>query len=349
MTCIFEGARVRNGRIPSDSARWLARQVRSMGVPLAAILEGTRLAEDWLDDENALITPEQYLAVVGNSLDATGDPALGLTVGPRQYLGDLGFLGYAIISSPTLLEANQTALKFWELNGSLVTLSCREEGEFLSWEILPAFPIPVGRLWIYAVEELLTTFYKAAGFLSNQAFRFSEIRLSYPEPGHGHLYRELFECPVIFGAGADLFKASISFGGLQTYTGHPQMAEVCRQQCQAMQERLRGSDELVASIREIIVSCMGRLPRLPEVAGTLAMSPRTLRRRLKERSTTYQHILDEVRAELAKEYVSSTILSVEQIAGRIGFTEATTFRRAFRKWTGMSIREYRRKEAKKAR
>ena len=142
MTCIFEGARVRNGRIPSDSARWLARQVRSMGVPLAAILEGTRLAEDWLDDENALITPEQYLAVVGNSLDATGDPALGLTVGPRQYLGDLGFLGYAIISSPTLLEANQTALKFWELNGSLVTLSCREEGEFLSWEILPAFPIP---------------------------------------------------------------------------------------------------------------------------------------------------------------------------------------------------------------
>lgn len=334
---------MRNGRIPSDSARWLARQVRSIGVPLAVILKGTGLPEDWLDDESALITPEQYLTIVGNSLDGTGDPALGMTIGPKQYLGDLGFLGYAIISSPTLREANQAALQFWELNGSLVTLSFREDGECLTWEISPAFPMSSGRLWAYAVEELLTTFHKAAGFLSNQAFRFSEVRLSYPEPAHGRLYRELFDCPVSFGGEADLFRAARDFTALQTFTGHPQMAELCRQQCQAMQDRLRGSDELITSIREIIISSMGRLPHLPEVAGTLAMSPRTLRRRLQERSTTYQHILDEVRVELAKEYVASTALSVEQIAGRIGFTEATTFRRAFRKWTGRSIKEYRKK------
>ena len=71
------------------------------------------------------------------------------------------------------------------------------------------------------------------------------------------------------------------------------------------------------------------------------MSPRTMRRRLQERGTTYQHILDEVRIELAKEYLVSTGLSVDQIAGRIGFTEATTFRRAFKKWTGTNIREFR--------
>ncbi|HPW69453.1 MAG: helix-turn-helix transcriptional regulator [Desulfomonilia bacterium] len=86
---------------------------------------------------------------------------------------------------------------------------------------------------------------------------------------------------------------------------------------------------------------MGRIPHLPEVARRLAMSPRTMRRRLQERGTTYQHILDEVRIELAKEYLGSTALSVDQIAGPIGFTEAATFRKAFKKWTGKNIREFR--------
>jgi AraC-like DNA-binding protein len=71
------------------------------------------------------------------------------------------------------------------------------------------------------------------------------------------------------------------------------------------------------------------------------MSARTLRRRLQERSTTFKHIVDEVRVEMAKEYLATTDLSVDQIACRIGFTEATTFRRAFKKWTGRKVREFR--------
>ena len=69
------------------------------------------------------------------------------------------------------------------------------------------------------------------------------------------------------------------------------------------------------------------------------------KRQLHERGTTYQHILDEIRIELAKEYVASTGLSVDQIAGRIGFAEATTFRRAFKKWTGMNIKEFKRRRS----
>lgn len=334
-------------KIPSDSAKWLARQVLSMGVSLERVLRGTDLSLFWMNDENALVTPAQYLTIVENALDITGDPALGLNIGPKQYLGDLGFLGYAIISSPTLREANEAALQFWELNGSLVTLSYSEEQEYGTWRILPAFPMNDHRLWVYAVDELLSTFHKAACFLSNQEIRYAEIQLSYPDPGHGRLYRELFKCPVSFGHEADLFRVASSLSQQPTFTGHPQMALVCREQCRELQAKLKGKDELVTSIREIIISSMGRLPHLAAVAGTLAMSPRTLRRRLQERNTTYQHILDEVRIELAKEYVGTTNLSVDQIACRIGFTEAATFRRAFKKWTGMNVKEFRRKNGEK--
>ena len=340
MVLMERGFKMRE-RIPSDSARWLVKEMASMGISPGRIIRGTDLPDSWLDDPGALITPSQYLSIVTNALEESKDPALGLHVGPRQQLGELGFWGYAIISSPTLREANQVALQFWELNGSLVTLDFREEPGCAAWRISPAFPMKDGRLWTFAVEELLTTFHTAASFLMNHEFRYARINLSYPDPGYGIKYRELFECPVCFGSDEDIFRVAIADTDRPTFTGHPRMALVCREQCRELQARLRWGDELTGAIREIIISSMGRIPHLPEVARRLAMSPRTLRRRLQERGTTYQHILDEVRIELAKKYLVSTGLSVDQIAGRIGFTEATTFRRAFKKWTGTNIREFR--------
>jgi len=127
--------------------------------------------------------------------------------------------------------------------------------------------------------------------------------------------------------------------------GNTQLARICKQQCREFMAKLKGSDKLISAIRDILIASQGQLPRLPIIAEQLAMSPRTLRRRLQERNTTYQIILDEFRIELAKEYITTTSLSVDQIANRIGFSEATTFRRALKKWTGLNIGEFRRIKA----
>lgn len=331
-------------KIPSYSAKWLVRQLVTQGIPLNRILRGTDLSEVWLKDENALIAPANYLTIVNNALDESKDPALALHLGQKPNLGELGIWGYAIISSPTLGEANQVALQFWELNGALVTLSYKKEHDCSTWEISPAFPMDSLRTWIFAVEELLSTFFSGSDFLSNQDFQIAEIHLSYPDPGHGALYRELFNCPVYFNKDVDLFRICFPFEDVPTSMGNPQLAAICKQQCQELMAKLKGSDEMIVAIRDAIIASLGQFPRLPEIAGQLAMSPRTLRRRLQERNATYQHILDEIRVELAKEYIVTTNLSVDQIASRIGFSEATTLRRAFKKWTGLNIKEFRRIE-----
>ncbi len=329
-------------KMPSYSAKWLVRQLASKGIPLPEILRGTDLSPAWLEDETSLISQSQYLRLVGNALDETGDPALALHLGRQPNLGELGIWGYAIISSPTLGEANQVAMQFWELNGALVTIKHRKEGESSVWEIFPAFPMESPRLWIFAVEELLSTFFSGCDFLTRQEFQIDEIRLSYPDPGHGDLYREMFKCPVLFGRDRDLFRISFPFEDIPTSMGNPQLAAICKQQCQELMAKLRRSDELIGAIREAIIASLGQFPHLGEIAAHLAMSPRTLRRRLFERNTTYQHVLDEIRLELTKEYLTTTSLSVDQIASRLGFSEATTLRRAFRKWTGTTIKEFRR-------
>jgi AraC-like DNA-binding protein len=319
-------------------------QLSLRGISFDRILKGTSLGEAWFTDENALISPAQYLTIVNNSLDETGDPALALHLGQQPNLGELGIWGYAIISSPTLGEANQVAMQFWELNGALVSISYHKENDCSTWEIYPAFPMDSPRTWVFAVEELLSTFHSDSGFVSNQHFPISEILLSYPDPGHGELYRELFNCPVYFNRDVALLRISMPFEEVPTSMGNPRLAAICKQQCQELMAKLKGSDGLIDAIRDAIIASLGQFPHLPEIASRLAMSPRTLRRRLQERNTTYQRILDEIRVELARQYIETTNLSVDQIASRIGFSEATTFRRAFKKWIGMNIKEFRRIE-----
>jgi AraC-like DNA-binding protein len=335
--------------IPADSARWLVKEMVRQKIPPDRLLAGTCLAEGWLANPEATLSREQYLRIIDNALALSGNPGLGLSLGRYHNFSEYGFWGYALMSSGTLEEATQIVLPFWELTGSLVRLSYVRGKYCDTWEISPAFPMESRRAWQYSVEELLSTFLSGVCQLVNREVRFSEIEVSYPEPAYGQRYEEQFRCPVSFGRRKDLFRTSPHLRELPTSTGHPEVAAFCRRRCEEIMAKMRKSDARVDAIRKIIMSSPGRFPRLDEVAARLALSPRTLRRRLEERNTTYRKILDEVRAELSREYLLSTTLSVDQVSERIGFAETGSFRRAFRRWTGRSVSEFRRDASRTSR
>ena len=81
--------------------------------------------------------------------------------------------------------------------------------------------------------------------------------------------------------------------------------------------------------------------KIEAVAERLNMSSRTLRRRLALQDKTYQQILTEVRKQLAIQFLRNSKFSSEEIADRLGFTDAANFRHAFKKWTGKNTSEYR--------
>jgi AraC-like DNA-binding protein len=93
---------------------------------------------------------------------------------------------------------------------------------------------------------------------------------------------------------------------------------------------------------------VGGFPTVEDVAAQMNVSPRTLHRRLTESGVGYQVILDDVRRRLAEEYLRNTALSIEEIAARTGFSEASNFRKAFKKWTREQPAEYRRRTSPRA-
>ncbi|MFZ5560533.1 MAG: helix-turn-helix transcriptional regulator [Pseudomonadota bacterium] len=85
----------------------------------------------------------------------------------------------------------------------------------------------------------------------------------------------------------------------------------------------------------------GHYPSLIEMAADEHLSPRTLIRRLREEGSSYQHLLDSVREELACWLLIQTDLPVEAIAEQVGYADTSNFSRTFRRWLGLTPREFR--------
>ena len=104
--------------------------------------------------------------------------------------------------------------------------------------------------------------------------------------------------------------------------------------CQELLEKI-GQDATVADkVHALLERCEGGFPSNDEAAALLAMSGRTLRRKLHEEDSSFQDLLDQVRKERALTYLRETRLPLNSIALLLGFNDASNFRRAFERWTG---------------
>src|SRR6266404_3972114 len=98
---------------------------------------------------------------------------------------------------------------------------------------------------------------------------------------------------------------------------------------------------VVGMVRSIILQDIANDSSFAATAKTLQVPPRTLRRQLRQRGTSFQELLDEVRAQIAAKYLQRTVMTNEDIAFALGFSDAANFRHAFRRWTNKTPREYR--------
>ncbi len=327
--------------IRAPTAQWLIRQLCETGIEASRLLKGIQVEDDWFDREESFITYPDYIHLITNALDITGNSALGLKLGQTVNLAMFGTFGYALMSSKTLSDAADIFLKYQELPGQLTRISKKQGDSEWIIQFEPLYPFE-DRVLIYALEEVLSTTYYGMIFLVNQKINLTEIRLTYPAPEHARLYEEIFHCPVRFMASDNSMGVDSSFFSLPVSTANRSVYEYCTKFCDEMLEGLKKSDQFVDRIRNIIMTSVSRFLKIVEMAKELGMSTRSLNRRLQERNTSYKKILNEVRSDLSKKYLENTNLSIDQIADLVGFSETTTFRKAFKIWTGMSPSRYRR-------
>jgi len=98
---------------------------------------------------------------------------------------------------------------------------------------------------------------------------------------------------------------------------------------------------VAGTVRAYLLQDLANRPTLAVIAERLGSTTRTLRRQLDHQGTSFRELLDELRSQVAMKYLRDTIMTSEDIAVSIGFSDATNFRHAFRRWTGKTPSEFR--------
>ena len=317
----------------------LVAEMAEQGITAAALLQGTGLAPEQLADPKALMSTEQKITVFRNIRRLSSVPDVGLRAGCRQRLSDFGVYGYALISSATFGDAVLSGVRHVKLAGPVLEKRFRVDGDTAIFEgrdvlqlgdILPLST----EFWFSSIQKLGHTILEAP--LANR-----RLKLPYGRPACAAAYEQVFNCPIEFDAGVMEWHFDAAVLRQPCPNANPITADICKQFCERMLESLPEEDDLLRRIRTACLNNKGRFPNADEMAERLGLSLRTLQRRLADSGKSYQAIIDEVRASLALEFLEHTSLSVTEIAARTGFSEAASFRKAFRKWTGHAPSHYR--------
>jgi AraC-like DNA-binding protein len=168
----------------------------------------------------------------------------------------------------------------------------------------------------------------------NPALAPARVEMQRAEPSPSEPFRRLFRAPIAFRARQNMIEFSADEAEACLPTGNAELARRIDEVVARYVARL--DDQLI--LHRVRAALIDRLPDgeppQPSIARIIGMSSRTLQRRLAAEGTSYQTILAETRAELARSYLAAG-WSVTDTAFTLGFADANSFSRAFRRWTGM--------------
>lgn len=325
--------------VPNVYARNLVQLLQEQGVPTSQSLKSTGLAKEELAQGGGSITCAQELQLFSNAIVLTKTPDLGLRLGNRERVFHHGVYGYALQTSANVHKAFNILPKYFKLTNAYLCVECKiVEGEYRFY-VTEGFPMAgIHRL---AVEEMLTAARNCFEDLTEGKLKIKRIVLDYPKPEYASRYREIFQCPIEFDRQFTVLAVDRSQGEIPIRTSDPETSEVCIQRCEQILRLLKEAEGTTDRVRREILQLPCDRRNADRIAEQLHISPRQLRRRLREEGVSFQKVLDEVRFELSKDFLKQTSLRVEDIANLVGFSEINNFRKAFKKWAGVTPSEFR--------
>ncbi|MEK1905746.1 MAG: AraC family transcriptional regulator [Pseudomonas sp.] len=323
------------------SVQLMAQFGLDQGLSIDACLAGTGLNWQLLVDPGAEIAAEQELQLIRNLVQGLGDrPGIGLLAGRRYQLNTYGIWGFALLSSRTYRDAALLGLRYLDLTYAFHGMRIEEHDEevhlLLDDQDIPSDLLP------FILDRDLAGMLTVQRELLNREVVIQRMDLRQPAPADTQPYLREFGLLPNFGQAENRLVFESYLLDLPLPGANPYTASLCEAQCQQLLDKRRRRDGLAGKIRNQLLSRPGRLADMEEVASSLHMSSRTLRRRLEEENTTFRLLLEEVRQALAEELLAMGGLTLEQVAERLGYGEVSNFIHAFKRWKGVTPRQYQR-------
>ena len=319
---------------------WLLDFLADEGVDTHQLAQTHRLAN--FDRPEAAISGQVHRALLADALHLTGDSGLGLKLGCRRLMATYDQLAYLIMSSATLRDASQSGLRYQSypgrFSGDAIISSFSEIDGQGCYQV--SVKEELGELRLLAVEDLLANIVNTARWVLGRPLPVTLLRCDYPAPRHVDDYSAIFNCPVQFDAPVIqlFFDAAILDQPLPNASPHSaaMYASLCKEKSIARQQ-----GDVASRLWQLILQDPASPPDMTEAAEALHCSTRTLRRRLQSEGWQFQQIVDRVREIHAIRALNNPKLSITQISQQLGYSDHSGFLRAFKKWTGVTPKQFR--------
>jgi AraC-like DNA-binding protein len=310
------------------------------GLDAAAFLARHHVKRELLTDNESRVPNEVFAAAWREIPELIGAPHFGLEVAQmaieRPPHNAFALLMYAARSSPNLGAAYATAIRFIRIVHDGAAVQFDPAGRLY---LRPPIPVDIPP---HAQDFLLATLLFMGRRLAGFDWNPEVVRFEHAAPADTAPYARVFRAPLRF----DQSLCEIAFPRAilerPVVGSDPALHAVLEQHAEALLTRLPQTKRISDRVRQVVFARVAaETPDLDDVARTFGMSGRSLQRLLRAEGLTFRAVVDEVRRDLAISHMDAGRLSVPEIAFVLGFSDATAFHRAFRRWTGGAPGRYR--------
>jgi AraC-like DNA-binding protein len=323
------------------AATGLCEAMAAAGGKPDEVLAAVGLDASLLADPDGFIPCATFARLLEEAARATGDDCFGLHFGEKFNPKNIGPLTYAVLNAPTVRVANEQVTRYLKLYNQAGQVSSTVDGPraYMKY-VLCDLGIPSLRQQNeYSMAIRLNTVRMMVGSQWGPI----EVQFAHEKPADTSEHERIFCSPALFGYATNNFLVDAEFLDCNVPAADPALYRVVKRYLEEILEDMPPEDEVITKVRRAIAELLREgEPGLARIAKKLGVGPRTLQRQLKARQLKCKKLIDETRRHFAVSYLKDPKHTLTEVAFLLGYSEASAFNRAFKRWTGSTPLTYRR-------
>ncbi|MGI6086066.1 MAG: AraC family transcriptional regulator [Acetivibrionales bacterium] len=323
-----------SGGILSQVLRYLA----SRNINVDEFMRSVGLDSGIFANPDERIPVEKYVLVEETASKVTNDPCFGLHMGQFTEAGNWSILGYMMMNCRTVLEAFHKFSRYSSVIGNLIKGEISIEPDHMIIKLTE--PIDAPRISEHCYEGYFSSLINLARNLSGKNICPVEVALVSYKPEFIEEYIKVFGQDVRFNRNGNYMVMDIRTANTAALLPNKSLLAYFEDYAREFLEEIESINSFTYKTKKLILSYMDS-ENLTEkrIAQELSISGRTLQAKLRNEGTDFNTLLRQTRQQLAQKYLRENY-SIEDITYLLGFSEPSAFRRAFKKWFGVTAKEY---------
>lgn len=323
--------------VSAGYARALLDFAVSRGADAAALLAAAGIAQDELADQDTRLPLRRFKALMDAAKSLCRDPALALHFGASSSFVEMSIVGLIAHASATMSEAFEQMNRYARLvidpdaaegarfairrgGGEVWIEDCRRNSD--------DFPDLTQSTWARFVSDYARAFPKRASYVT-------AVHVTHARPPYADEYAAVLKAPVTFSSDRNALRISEDWLAMRLGPANRYVFGIFSARADELLKSLQSSRSVRGRVERLLIPILHTgQAGMPFVARTMGLSRATLYRRLKAEDVRFDALLDDLRKRMAQHYLNGRKLSVGQTAYLVGFSDTSSFSRAFKRWTG---------------